>query len=89
MLGVSVRQMYNLAAPRGPVPCYQLGPRMTRFKPADLRVYLEACKVEPVPGLPAPSKASPKLRAQPPDRLRAAFVAAGIPPRSPRKKADR
>ncbi|GIZ54045.1 helix-turn-helix domain-containing protein [Noviherbaspirillum aridicola] len=85
VLGVSVRQMYNLAAPRGPIPCYQLGPRMTRFSPSDLRAYLDSCKVEPA--VTSASPAPPKVHARSPDGgLRAAFSAAGIRPRVPRKK---
>lgn len=46
MLGISKRQMYNLAAPAGPIPCYRLGPRLTRFDPADIQAFLLAKKVE-------------------------------------------
>jgi predicted DNA-binding transcriptional regulator AlpA len=48
MLGISKRFMYDLAAPNGPVPCYRLSTRATRFDPADIQAYAEACRTEPI-----------------------------------------
>lgn len=38
VLGVSLRQMYDLAAPAGPVACYRIGRRVS-FEPADIEEF--------------------------------------------------
>src|SRR3546814_5392632 len=42
-LGVSLRQVYDLAAPHGPIPCYRTGRRIT-FDRADLVEYRQKCR---------------------------------------------
>ncbi|RXN87975.1 hypothetical protein C7R54_15470 [Achromobacter aloeverae] len=43
MLGVSSRHVYDLAAPKGPIPCYRIGKRIT-FEVADLLEYKQKCR---------------------------------------------
>lgn len=47
LLGVSLRTVYALAAPGGPIPCYRIG-RTLSFARADLEAYLQSCRHEPV-----------------------------------------
>ncbi|RTZ39959.1 DNA-binding protein [Candidimonas sp. SYP-B2681] len=42
-LGVSRRTVYGLAAPSGPIPCYQIGRRVL-FSDGDIKEYLEKCR---------------------------------------------
>lgn len=44
ILGVDRRTMYDLAAPRGPIPCYRMGRRCVRFEETDLQEYLQSCR---------------------------------------------
>lgn len=48
MLGVSIRTVYDLAAPGGPIPCYRIG-RTLSFARNDIEAYLQSCRHEPVP----------------------------------------
>lgn len=48
VLGVSIRTVYELAAPGGPIPCYRIG-RTLSFARADLEAHLQSCRHEPVP----------------------------------------
>lgn len=43
MLGISRGAVYDLAAPRGPIPCVRLGPRCMRFNVADIEAHILAC----------------------------------------------
>jgi len=43
ILGVSKRQIYDLAAPHGPIPCYRMGKRIV-FDAADLQEYKQSCR---------------------------------------------
>src|SRR5437868_4844601 len=43
-LGISKRKMYDLVEPRGPIPCYKLGKRLTRFSIQDLNVFIKSCR---------------------------------------------
>lgn len=46
--GVSLRTVYELAAPAGPIPCYRIG-RTLSFARGDIEAYLQSCRHEPVP----------------------------------------
>ena len=48
MLGVSPQTIYDLAAPRGPIPCYRFGKKCIRFDPDDIRKYAAKCCCYPV-----------------------------------------
>ncbi|WP_426195107.1 helix-turn-helix domain-containing protein [Massilia sp. DWR3-1-1] len=43
MLGISRGAVYDLAAPKGPLPCVGLGRRLVRFKVADVEALILAC----------------------------------------------
>ena len=43
-LEVSRRPLFDLTAPRGPVPCVRVG-RSVRYDPRDIRAYIAANKV--------------------------------------------
>jgi excisionase family DNA binding protein len=43
ILGVSARQVYDLAAPAGPIPCYRIGGRVV-FERAEVEAYLQSCR---------------------------------------------
>jgi hypothetical protein len=43
ILGVSKRQIYDLAAPGGPIPCFRIGKRIV-FDAKDLQEYKESCR---------------------------------------------
>lgn len=43
LLGVSLRTMYELAAPNGPIPCYRIG-RAVRYDQSDLESYKKTCR---------------------------------------------
>lgn len=45
ILGVSQRAIYDLAAPRGPIPCYRMGRKCIRFDSSDINAYADACKI--------------------------------------------
>lgn len=43
MLGISRGAVYDLAAPKGPIPCVRLGRRCMRFNRADIEAHILAC----------------------------------------------
>ncbi|WP_091906764.1 helix-turn-helix domain-containing protein [Chitinasiproducens palmae] len=43
VVGVSARQVYALASPNGPIPCYRIGGRII-FDKDDLNEYLKSCR---------------------------------------------
>ncbi|WP_426196213.1 helix-turn-helix transcriptional regulator [Massilia sp. DWR3-1-1] len=43
MLCISRGAVYDLAAPKGPIPCVRLGRRLIRFKVADVLAHIVAC----------------------------------------------
>lgn len=45
-LGISTRKMYELVKPKGPIPCYKLGKRLTRFSINDLNEYINSCRFD-------------------------------------------
>lgn len=50
LLGVSRGTVYDLAAPKGPIPCVRLGRRCLRFDIVDVEAYVQKCRhVEVVP----------------------------------------
>lgn len=66
MLGVSIRTVYELAAPGGPIPCYRVG-RTLSFASADLDAYLQSCRHEPLAKPVAkPGRSSRRLKASDP-----------------------
>lgn len=67
MLGVSLRTVYELAAPSGPIPCYRIG-RTLSFARVDLEAYLQSCRHEPVPE-PAFKSGRPYQKLKPSDPL--------------------
>ena len=44
MLGISGRMLWNLSAPRGPIPCVRLG-RAVRYDPEDLNAFVKNAKI--------------------------------------------
>ena len=44
MLGISRGAVYDLAAPKGPIPCVRLGRRCIRFNLDDVQAHIEACR---------------------------------------------
>lgn len=44
ILGISLRAAYELAAPKGPIPCYRYGKKCVRFNSTDIREYKESCR---------------------------------------------
>lgn len=47
MLGVSERTVWNLTAPRGPIPCVRIG-RSVRYSQSSLRAWVEQQQEQPV-----------------------------------------
>lgn len=43
ILGVSRSAVYDLAAPKGPIPCVRLGRRCLRFNLADVETHIQKC----------------------------------------------
>jgi len=43
LLGVSRGTVYDLAAPKGPIPCVRLGLRCIRFNRPDIEAHILAC----------------------------------------------
>lgn len=43
MPGVSRGTVYDLAAPKGPIPCVRLGRRCLRFHLADVETHIQKC----------------------------------------------
>ena len=43
MLGISRGAVYDLAAPKGPIPCVRLSRRCIRFSLADVEAYVQSC----------------------------------------------
>lgn len=46
-LELSVRQVYDMAAPNGPIPCHRFG-RTVRFEEADIAEYKKSCRYTPM-----------------------------------------
>ena len=44
ILGTSRGAVYDLAAPKGPIPCVRMGRRCIRFNHDDVQAYIEACR---------------------------------------------
>ncbi|WP_332848737.1 helix-turn-helix domain-containing protein [Massilia sp. S19_KUP03_FR1] len=44
MLGISRGAVYDLAAPKGPIPCVRFGRRCIRFNRQDIQAHIEACR---------------------------------------------
>lgn len=47
VLSISERTLWDLTAPRGPIPVVQMGRRARRFSLDDLRAFAESRKVRP------------------------------------------
>jgi predicted DNA-binding transcriptional regulator AlpA len=47
ILGISTRMLYDLAAPKGPIPCVRYSAKCVRFDPEDIKAYAESCKCAP------------------------------------------
>lgn len=43
MLGISGGAVYDLAAPKGPIPCVRLGRRLIRLHRVDVEAHIVAC----------------------------------------------
>jgi len=65
ILGVSSRNVYSMAAPAGPIPCYRIGKRLC-FDERDLQAYKESCRCVPFK-MPTPTSSMtiPKLKSSP------------------------
>jgi excisionase family DNA binding protein len=44
MLGISRGAVYDLAAPKGPIPCVRFGRRCIRFNGEDVQAHIDACR---------------------------------------------
>lgn len=55
ILGVSARQVYDLAAPAGPIPCYRIGGRVV-FDRAEVEAYLQSCRCVQAPRISVRTK---------------------------------
>lgn len=44
LLGISRGAVYDLAAPKGPIPCVRFGRRCVRFNRVDMLTHIEACR---------------------------------------------
>jgi len=44
MLGISRGAVYDLAAPKGPIPCMRYGRRCIRFSREDVQAHIENCR---------------------------------------------
>jgi excisionase family DNA binding protein len=60
-LGVSKRAMYDLAAPKGPIPCYRIG-RAVRFAQGDIEAFKQSRRCEPIHAVPTAAIRAPALR---------------------------
>jgi excisionase family DNA binding protein len=84
-LGISKRMMYDLAAPRGPVPCYRIETAV-RFDEIDIEAYKQSRRCEPVKALEARLSRSPiRLKVSSPtgeSELMKIFRKAGIKPKT-------
>lgn len=80
LLGVSARQVYDLAAPNGPLPCYRIGSRIV-FDPSDIETYLLSCRCTEIKKAVVTSlNSTPVLRATE-SELESVFRARGLKPR--------
>ena len=48
ILAIDRRTVYDLAAPRGPIPCYRMGLRCVRFEREDVDAYIEQTRSVPL-----------------------------------------
>ena len=86
ILGISIRMVYELAAPVGPIPCFRYTSRCLRFDRADIEQYLKSCRIEQVkmPPFRVPLGRTITLRASDPNgesNLRKFFREKGIVPK--------
>ena len=80
LLGVSARQVYALAAPAGPIPCYRIGRRII-FSKSDVLEYLQSCRFTEIKSAVASySNSRARLKAKESDLLKACR-ALGIKPK--------
>jgi len=66
ILGISAGQLYSLAAPSGPIPCYRIG-RIIRFSERDLAHYLAGRRCEPLPSINLKISTQPTPKVKPSD----------------------
>jgi len=80
VLGVSLRQMYDLAAPAGPVACYRIGRRVS-FEPADIEEFKSKCRYTETKHAVASSLSSTATLPANVSALESYFRGRGIEPR--------
>lgn len=59
MLGISRGAVYDLAAPKGPIPCARFGRRCVRFNVEDVEAFKQQHMV--TPAIPHPTTKPPKM----------------------------
>jgi excisionase family DNA binding protein len=66
MMGISRGAVYDLAAPKGPIPCVRYGRRCIRFKREDVQAHIEACRHTQVqmPSIRDPAFGRPLVKLQ-------------------------
>lgn len=80
-LGVSKRTMYDLAAPKGPIPCVRYTARCMRFDEQDLEDYKKSCLYHSIKLEVAGSLTSTRLSTDKESGLLKCFQQAGAKPR--------
>ena len=79
-LGVSDRQVYALAAPAGPIPCYRIGKRII-FDQSDVLEYRKSCQFTEIKSAVASYSTSRAPLKGKESGLQKAFRALGINPK--------
>jgi hypothetical protein len=91
IMGISAGAVYDLAAPRGPLPCYRFGGAL-RFDPADVDVYMQSCRCEPITRIkmswPLPTKNLKALLPGEESDLLKLFRRDGIDPAKTKERRD-
>lgn len=77
ILGVSARQVYDLAAPAGPIPCYRIGGRVV-FERAEVEAYLQSCRCVAAPKRETVRLTSTRIPGRGESALEKIFREAGI-----------
>ena len=66
LLGISRGAVYDLAAPKGPIPCERFGRRCIRFNLEDVQAHIDACRHTQVqmPSIRSVAFGRPKVKIQ-------------------------
>lgn len=80
-LGISTRKIYDLVEPKGPIPCYRLGKRLTRFSINDLNNYINSCRFDTYEIKSASASSSKPRLTDSGSELQSSFQRLGIKPK--------